>query len=72
VLLLVGSVLAVITVVRMSETVSGFEDLNADEWFLFGSSLAFSLAGGITIRTAREHLQQSIWHYNRSLVPGTP
>ena len=68
-LLLIGSVLAVVTVVRMWDNIGTFEDLNASEWFLFGSSLAFGVAGGITIRIGREHLQQSIWHYNRSLVP---
>ena len=68
-LLLISGVLGVIATVKMVESANTFEDLNADEWFLLGSSLAFGVAGGITIRAGREHLQQSIWHYNRSLVP---
>jgi hypothetical protein len=42
----------------------------AAAWVLAAAGIGFSIAGGVTIRGARDHLARSIWHYNRSVATG--
>jgi hypothetical protein len=39
-------------------------------WGLLGAGLTFSIIGGSSVRKANDHLEQSIWFYNRELARG--
>jgi hypothetical protein len=39
-------------------------------WGLLGAGLTFSIIGGGNVRKANDHLEQSIWFYNRELPRG--
>lgn len=67
-----GAVVGVIAVVNMTRDSNAGLTARTGTWVLFGAGLTLGLAGGITIRAGRNHLNQSIWHYNRALAGRAP
>lgn len=48
-----------------------FDDHKTAVWSLLGVSFVFSVWGGAHVASGRDHLEQSIWFYNRDL-PRSP
>ena len=48
-----------------------YEGQKTAVWSLVGVSFVFSLWGGAHVASARDHLEQSVWFYNRDL-PRSP
>lgn len=58
---------AVAIVWAFSVADGSFYDPRPEDYVLMGGSLALGIAGTLSTRSGRNHLTQSIWHYNRGL-----
>jgi hypothetical protein len=65
-LLLVGAVAAG-AAAGLAYDRSHYEKNKTAFWSLFGVGLTFSIWGGVHVTKSNDHLQQSIWFYNRDL-----